>query len=49
MKIYDPSEFLVTMKDSLKYDRSKYEENSYSENELVESLKAELSREKSRK
>lgn len=46
MKIYDPSEFFITMKDSLKYDRSKYEENSYSENELVESLKVELSREK---
>ncbi|WP_195430470.1 hypothetical protein [Clostridium sp. D46t1_190503_E9] len=46
MKIYDPSEFLITMKDSLRHDRSKYEGNSYSENELVESLKSELSKEK---
>lgn len=47
MKLYDPSEFLITMKDSLRYDRNKSAVSSYPENELVESLKLELSREKS--
>ncbi|WP_291651265.1 hypothetical protein [Clostridium sp.] len=46
IKIYDPSEFLITMKDSLRYDRNKYEGNSNSGNDLVERLNAELSREK---
>lgn len=49
MNLYDPSEFLITMKDSLRYDKNKSEEKSYPESELVESLKAELFREKSEK
>lgn len=43
---YDPSDFLINMKDSLIYDKNKTNESSKYREEIVESLRTELSRAK---
>lgn len=42
--LYDPSDFLIKIKDSLRYDKNKENESLNNENEVIENLKAELSR-----
>lgn len=45
--LYDPSDFLIKIKDSFKYGKNKEDESSNYENEVIENLKVELSQIKS--
>lgn len=45
--LYDPSDFLIKIKDSFKYGKNKENESSNYENEVIENLKVELSQIKS--